>query len=166
MYILVKEQATSHLNQTKGSVLFLTGKLVLQVGFKTDDVLANRLNIPSTLISRHPQKVLYGKKIQPPNPVNVHLGYNILYICADCIEQQLVGDVQAQLLQNVCINNADSNNMQTSSFESPHYISVTKRDFDTIKIDIRGETGRKLPFQFGYVVVKLNFKLKRQALFQ
>ena len=42
-------------------------------------------------------KVFCGKRIQPPNPVNVNLGYDILYIYTDCIEQQLVGDVQAQL---------------------------------------------------------------------
>ena len=83
---------------TKGSVLFLSGKLALQIGFESDVVLASKPDIPSTLISRHHKKVLCGKKIQPTNLVNVNLGYDILYIYIDCIEQQLVGDVQAQLL--------------------------------------------------------------------
>ena len=72
---------------TKGSVLFLTGRLALQIGSETDVELGNRLDIPSTLISRHSRNVFCGKKIQPSKPVNVHLGHSILYIYADCIEQ-------------------------------------------------------------------------------
>ena len=125
--------------------MFLSGKLAQQIGFESDVVLASKPDIPSTLISRHYKKVFCGKKIQPINPVSVHLGFDILYIYTDSIEQQLVGDVQVQLLRTICINNMDTSNIETTS---PHYIPVTRRDFDTIKIDIRDETGRKLPFQF------------------
>ena len=52
--------------------------------------------------------------------------------------------------------------MQTISFESPHHIPVTRRDFDTIEIDIRDDPVRTLPFQFEHVVVKLHFRLKKQ----
>ena len=61
----------------------------------------------------------------------------------------------------MCVNNFDSIPMQTTLFESPHYIPVGRRDFDTIGINIRDETGRKVPFQFGCVVVKLHFRLRR-----
>ena len=137
-------ERTGHIifEPTKGSVLFLCGKSALQIGFESDVVLASTADIPSTLIFRHHEKVFCGKRIQSPNPVNVNLGYDIHYIYTDCIEQQLVGDVQAQLLHNVCINNMDARNMQTTSFVSPHYIPVTRRDFDTIEIYIRDETGR------------------------
>ena len=93
----------------------------------------------------------HGNRTKPPNPVNVNIGYDTLYIYiyTDCIEQQLVGDVQAQLLQNVYVNNFESIPIQTTSFESPHYIPVARRDFDTIGINIRDETGQKVPFQFG-----------------
>ena len=93
--------------------------------------------------------LIYGKRIKPPNPVNVNLGYDILYIYTDCFEQQLVGDVQAQLLRNVCVKNADPISIQTTSFEFPHYIPLSQRDFDIIEINIRDETGRNVQFQFG-----------------
>ena len=82
----------------KERILFLTGKLTFQIGFETDVALANRLDTPITLISGQPRNILCGKDIQPPNPVNVHLGYSILYTYANCIEWQLLGDVQAKLL--------------------------------------------------------------------
>ena len=128
-------------------------------------VLACRMDIPSKLISKHHKVLKFGNRIQPPNPVNVNLGFDMLYIYTDCVEQQIVGDVQAQLLQNVCINNFDSLPIQTTSFEFLHYIPLARRDFDTIEINIRDETESKVPFQFGQVVVKLHFRLRRQPLF-
>ena len=161
------EKKTGHIifESPKGSVIFLTGKLALQSGFESDVLLASKKDIPSTLITKHHKKLLYGKSIQPPNPVNVNLGYDILYIYTDCVEQQLVGDVQAQLLRNVSVNNADQISIQKTSFESPHYIQVSQRNFDTIEINVRDEIGRKVPFQFGQVVVKLHFRLRRKSLF-
>ena len=101
-------EKTGHIafESPNGSVLYLTGKLAyLQIGFKSDVVLADNGNINSTVMARHSKIVLTGKRITPPNPVNVNLGYDILYVYTDCIEQQLVGDVQAQLLQSICFEN-------------------------------------------------------------
>ena len=161
-------EKTGHMvfESSKGSVVYISGKLALQVGFESDVVLAYKPDIHSALISKHYKFLKHGTRIKPPNPVNVNIGHDILYIYTDCIEQQLVGDVQAQLLRNVCVNNFNSIPIQTSSFESPHYIPVARRDFDTIRINIRDETGRKVPFQFGRVVVKLHFRLRRQSFFQ
>ena len=164
MYFVEK---TGHIvfESSKGAVVYLSGRLALQIGFESDVVLAYKPDICSALISKHHKVLRHGNRIKMINPVNVNIGYDILYIYTDCIEQQLVGDVQAQLLQNVCVNNFDSIPIQTTSFESPHYIPVTRRDFDTIDINIRDETGRKVPFQFGRIVVKLHFRLRRQTLF-
>ena len=160
-------EKTGHIvfESPNGSVLYLTGKLALQIGFKSDVVLADNENINSTVMTRHSKLVITGKRITPPNPVNVNLGYDILYVYTDCIEQQLVGDVQAQLLHSIYIKNNSTHAMQTISFESPHYIPVARRNFDIIEINIRDESGEKVPSQFGRVVVKLHFRLRRQLLF-
>ena len=152
-------EKTGHIifESPKCSVLYLTGKLALQIRFKSDVVLADNDNINSTVMARHSKIVITGKGITPPNPVNVNLGYDILYVYTDCIEQQLVGDVQAQLLHSICIENRSTHTMQTISFESPHYIPVARRNFDSIETNIMDESGQKVPFQFGRVVVKLHF---------
>ena len=41
----------------KQTVIFLSGKLALQIGFESDTMLACRMDIPSKLISKH-HKVL------------------------------------------------------------------------------------------------------------
>ena len=43
-------------------------------------------------------------------------------------------------------------------FSQPHYVPVLKREFENIEIDIRSNTGEKIPFEFGTVSVKLHFK--------
>ena len=93
-------EKTGHMifESPKQCVIYLSGKLALQVGFESDVVLTCRMDIPSKLISKHNKVLQFEKRIQPPNPVNVNLGFDILYIYTDCVEQQLVGDVQAQLL--------------------------------------------------------------------
>ena len=45
--------------------------------------------------------------------------------------------------------------METTSFESPHYIPITRSDFDTIEIDIKNETGGEATFS----IEKANFIL-------
>ena len=129
--------------------MLITGKLALQLGFESDVALTCNKSTNNAINIRHAARLVHGKKIQPPNPINVHIGYDIIYIYTDCIEEQLVGDVQAQLLRSVCINNGDTHQIQTISFDSPHYIPVTKTDFDTIDINIRDGNGRKLPFLYG-----------------
>ena len=38
----------------------------------------------------------------------------------------------------------ETTHIQTTSFESLHYIPVTRRDFGTIEIDIRDDTRKKI----------------------
>ena len=49
-----------------------------------------------------------------------------------------------------------SNKMIT--FSSAYDMPVMRREFDTIEIDIRGETANPIPFEFGTTCIKLHFK--------
>ena len=57
-------ERTGHIifETTKGNVLFLSGKLALQIGFESDIVSASKPDIPSTLISRHHKKCCVERK--------------------------------------------------------------------------------------------------------
>ena len=75
MYFIEK---TGHIvfESSKGSVVYLSGKLALQIGFESDVVLAYKPDIHSKLISKHHKLLRYGNRIKPPNPVNVNLCYD------------------------------------------------------------------------------------------
>ncbi|EFA12621.1 hypothetical protein TcasGA2_TC010248 [Tribolium castaneum] len=114
--------------------------LSLQLGFQPD---TNVLNKTST----HPANIMLGLPGQ-------------LFVYSDIIEPQLIGDVLAKVIRIVVIDNKHYiyGTHHTQLFSHPHYIPLLKREFENIEIDIRNATGKKVPFQFGTVCVKLHFK--------
>ena len=50
-------------------------------------------------------------------------------------------------------------------FNSIHYVSLLRKEFGTIEIDIRDDTGRRVPFEYGRVTVTLHFRRRRTGLF-
>ena len=94
------------------------------------------------------------------NVVNSKLNnINSLYIYTDIVEYQIVGDVNAPLLQVVSTGN-EANSLIEKIYDSPHYIPVMRSNIETIEIDIRSDLGEKIQFQSGQVIIKLHFRRK------
>ena len=86
-----------------------------------------------------------------------------LYVYCDIVEHQIVGNARAPLLRTVAVQNRHGRDISIN-YERPHYISVNRKLFQEIEIDIRDATGRKIPFQRGRVIVKLHFRKKAPSL--
>ena len=84
---------------SEGILMLITGKLALQLGFESDVALTHSKSTNNAINIRHAARLVHGKKIEPSNPINVHIGYNIIYIYTDCIKEQLVGDVSNSALE-------------------------------------------------------------------
>ena len=52
---------------SKGGVVYLSGKLGLQIGFESDVVVAYKPDICSALISKHHKFLKHGNRIKPIN---------------------------------------------------------------------------------------------------
>ena len=122
----------------------LSDKLALQLGYSPgeNDLKKNNLSI---------------------RPANLRVGLpSQMYIYCDIVEPQLVGDYMAPLLQmiNIDTTNYVYGGSRFMQFHSPHYIPVLKASFESVEIDLRDNTGVKLPFKFGTSCVKLHFKRK------
>lgn len=104
---------------------------------------------------------------QHPTPIwpcNVRLGLpSELYVYCDIIEPQLVGDVMAPLLRITSVDKSTymMSDQKTCIFSEPHYVPVLLSDFENIEIDIRLDTGKPVPFQFGTSCVKLHFRKRK-----
>lgn len=119
----------------------LAAKLALQLGFDPND------------------KIIL--KNTGTHQANIKLGLpSQMFIYCDIINPQIVGDVMAPLLRVVSLDTSKYifgvNRMVI--FPQPYYIPVMRREFDTLEIDIRSDTGKLIPFQFGITCVKLHFK--------
>lgn len=119
-------------------------KLSLQLGFDPD----------TNIITKKKSKF----------PPNLYLGLpSQMFIYCDIIEPQMVGDVICPLLRVIPIDTIKYTygSNKTHIFSPPHYVPVMRREFDTIEIDIRTNTGSNVPFQFGTTCVKLHFIRKQ-----
>ena len=82
-----------------------------------------------------------------------------LYVYTDIIEHQLVGDTTAPLLRTVPAGNTFGETVDVD-FTKLRYKPVARSLVNDIEIDIRDETGKRIPFQNGRVIVKLHFRQK------
>lgn len=82
-----------------------------------------------------------------------------LYVYTDIIDHQMVGDTTAPLLRNVPVE-GKFGSMVNIDFSKLEYKSVSTSLVNTINIDIRDDTGKRIPFNNGRVIVKLHFRQK------
>ena len=91
-------------------------------------------------------------------------GFNSLYVYCDAAEAIPVGDIKAPLLRVV---DAAGNfgDLIHRLYKTPQYVPVSRKEFNTVEIDIRDDTGRPVPFEFGKVVATLHFRRGRNSYF-
>ena len=90
--------------------------------------------------------------------------FNSLYVYCDAAEAISVGDIKAPLLRVV---DAAGNvgDLIHRLYTTPQYVPVSRKEFNTVEIDIRDDTGRPVPFEFGKVVGILHFRRSRNSYF-
>ena len=86
-------------------------------------------------------------------------GFHSLYVYSDICEPQFVGDVMAPLLRTVALD-GKRGEYTSKIFDVPHYIPVGLNGINSIKINIKDDTGEDVPFLDGKVMCKLHFRPK------
>ncbi|CAF1087066.1 unnamed protein product [Brachionus calyciflorus] len=99
------------------------------------------------------KRYLESGLINDPSP-NI---LNSLFIYWYKIDYQYVGDAYAPLLRSAVVDNSY---LKTAwvNYDNPHYLSVNKYNINRIKVEIRNDTGKKIRFENGRVIVKLHFR--------
>lgn len=99
------------------------------------------------------KKYIESGIINDPSPSII----NSLFIYCDIINYQYVGDAYAPLLRSVVVDNGY---LKTAwvNYDNPHYLSVNKYYINSIRVEIRDDTGKKIQFENGRVIVKLHFR--------
>ncbi len=170
--ILVADSSTIGLRMTREMTEILGFDLDAQL-----DIEKEELSTAESLQKARPKKVFrmlsnrnvefkpLSKKSFTVNRVcDLHRGFYSLYVYCDVVEPTIVGDVKVPLLRTVNISAEDSLTV-SRLYQTVQYVPVHRRQFDTIEIDIRDDTGRKVPFQRGKVIVSLHFRLKKPIHF-
>ena len=100
-----------------------------------------------------------GKVAMDPNR-----SFNSLYVYCDAAEAIPLGDIKTSLLR--VFDAAEKfGDLIHRLYTTPQYVPVSRKEFNTVKIDIRDDTGRPVAFEFGKVVATLHFRRCRNPYF-
>ena len=96
---------------------------------------------------------------------DIHADIPTLYVYSDLVEPRVVGDVRAPLLRIIPSRGSYGDHVD-QTFQHVEYLPCRKKDFSTIEIDIRDDTGEPVPFERGKLVVTLHFRQTRALPWQ
>ena len=110
-----------------------------------------------------------------PSPLNEHILIKLIdaerdmgffqniYINSDLIETQFVGATRANVLR-VIAPQKEKGQVETFSFTPIFYVPLRVVKFNSVEINITGDTGRLVPFEGGVVVVVLHLRRKHTII--
>ena len=90
--------------------------------------------------------------------------FHDLYVYCDIIQSQYVEDALVPLLRAVPVEGKDGEGIG-KSFIRPQYVSVSRKQFETIEVNIKRDTGESVPFELGEVLLTLHFRQSRPLTF-
>jgi hypothetical protein len=95
---------------------------------------------------------------QKTNFEKLRFDLDTMFVYSDIIKYQYVGDSSKQLLRAVFVSNNEYS--QCKTYDSPHYVPVTKNYIDSIQITIKDSFNDLFKFISGseLVIVKLHFR--------
>ena len=102
----------------------------------------------------------------PERGVDLNHGVHALFIYTDLISHQIVGNAEVPLLRTVRMKSftgGDRPEMDTVVFTQPHFVPVSKHYIESIEIDIRDDTGERIPYSTGKVICKLHFRQRKPS---
>ena len=91
-------------------------------------------------------------------------GFHDLYVYCDIIQPQYVGDAFVPLIRIVPVEGKDGQRV-SRSFVRPQYVPVSRKQFESIEVNIKRDTGETVPFEFGRVLLTLHFRQSRPVNF-
>ena len=92
-------------------------------------------------------------------------GLNTLYVFTDIIKEQFVGGTRAPLLRIINLTREINNDEYTSkTFDRLYFAPLKSSHFDSINIRIYDDTGELINFEYGKVVVVLEFRKSPNAI--
>lgn len=122
--------------------------------------LAECLGFPPGEVGDNSSVQISGTRyIQSPNVADPNFDFKLLYIYSDIVDSQIIGDSVAPLLRVITVKGNDGD-MVHEMFDRPHYVTLVRKNFQTIETVIRTHAGRLVSFDRGKLIVKLHFRQK------
>ena len=94
--------------------------------------------------------------------VDINAGIHVIYTYCDLIKSSVVGDSYSQLLRVSIVPNSEFGKTIQRVYQQPLYFPLLKREFQTIEIDLKDDTGETLKFESRRVIAVLHFRKRNE----
>ena len=121
------------------------------------------LNDMAYMLGFTPEQII-SKTTKGDRQVDLEYGFHDLFVYCDLIQSQYVGDAQVPLFRIVPVEGEDGQRV-SKSFLRPQYVPVSRKQFETIEVNIKRDTGESVPFEFGRVLLTLHFRQTQPQYF-
>ena len=108
--------------------------------------------------------IVITKTTNSPFVGDLSISLQSLFVYLNVVDSQIVGDVRAPLLRIVSARGKDGE-IITIDYDNPQYVPLATKEFETVEVLITDDTGRKIPFERGRVVITLSFRLRQSPYF-
>lgn len=102
---------------------------------------------------------------QSPQIANINFGWpQEVFVYMDIIEPQIISDYFSQVIKIVKTldHQTQFSELVNREILNRNYLTLNKRRFQTITIELRDSSGELIPFQFGTSIVTVHFKKAAQ----
>ena len=116
------------------------------------------------ILPTHIPDAPYPFRKEADDVVSMNRGFDTIYVYTDGVESRIVGDSLVPLLRALPVSGRHGVTV-SDRFTNIHYVPLLYSHFKSIEMDIRDDTGRRVPFDYGRVTVSLHFRRRRTGLF-
>ena len=106
----------------------------------------------------------YSYRKEADNVGDMNQGFDTIYVYTDVEESRIVGDSLAPLLRSLPVGESHGATVY-DRFTIIHYVPLLYAHFKSIEINVRDDTGRFVPHEYGKVIVTLHFRRRSTGLF-
>ena len=162
-FLLNAMKGVKSMSKSHGKIGFeydeITQKVTITVQKGAEIILSPRLGVLLGFADTEGVHMKFTEGVHTGQWVcDVNQGFTSLYVYTDIIEPTMVGNTYAPLLRIVPVSGKHGNTVTKDLGRNIQYYPLQQKAFDTIEIDIRKNTGEKVKFERGRVVVTLNFR--------
>ena len=150
-------------NRYSDDVRFSYDNLIRKVTVHLKNNAEVSLNDMAYMLGFTPEQII-SKTTKGDRQVDLEYGFHDLFVYCDLIQSQYVSDALVPLLRIVPVE-GEVGQRVSKSFVRPQYVPVSRKQFETIEVNIKRDTGESVPFEFGRVLLTLHFRQSQTQYF-
>lgn len=128
------------------------------IEFSSTVTLTLKDDVARTLGFQDGTKISTGESIVSEFPATVTGGFHQMYVYTDIIPPQPHPDGNVSILRTIAIDGKPNQEYLSKRFQNVYYMPLSKDVISTISFAILDDTGKRVGFNFGKVLLILHFR--------